>query len=277
MDEIYNQLKIHPERLILSDFKSIDINNVYIITPIHECCVTDYLGKITRYTDKIILDKIISIDGSYEIIEYNDIISFEQKMYYKKIQEKINISTKFDGIIVSNQFQFIDESLCDELIHYINNVKEYKINKWEEGNNVNCKTISIKNDEHTNNFDNKIYNIIGKFINYMYSNYEVISKGDSGYCLRKIFGSTKYHIDNLFNNNNNNEPISVYEIRNVSIIIALNGDYEGGQFYFPSQDRIIKLKKGQLLAFPPYWTHPHTVLAPLNGTYRYTINTWLYQ
>jgi hypothetical protein len=44
MDEIYNELNIHPERLTLSIFESIDINNVYIITPIHKCYVTDYLG-----------------------------------------------------------------------------------------------------------------------------------------------------------------------------------------------------------------------------------------
>jgi hypothetical protein len=275
MDEIYNTLKIHPERLTLSTFELIDINNVYIITPINECCITDYLGEKTIYTNKIILDKIISIDGSYEIIEYKDSISFEQKMYYTELQEKINNPNKFDGIIVSKQFEFIDESLCDELIDYINNVKEFEIKKWGETNNVNCKFIHIKNDEYTNMFDIKLYNIISNFINYMYNNYQVNSKGDSGYCLRKIFGPTKLHFDNIFKNNE--QPISLYELRNLSVIIALNDDYEGGQFYFPSQDRVIKLKKGQLIAFPPYWTHPHKVFAPLNGTYRYTINTWLYQ
>ncbi len=39
-----NQLNIHPERLTLSTFESININNVYIITPISEYCITDYLG-----------------------------------------------------------------------------------------------------------------------------------------------------------------------------------------------------------------------------------------
>ena len=83
MDDIYTTLKIHPERLSLSEFISVDINNVYIITPIHECCVTNYLGEKTTYICKVILDKSVSIDGSYEILEYKDIISFEQKMYYK--------------------------------------------------------------------------------------------------------------------------------------------------------------------------------------------------
>ena len=63
----------------------------------------------------------------------------------------------------------------------------------------------------------------------------------------------------------------------MSIIIALNDDYEGGEFYFPKQDFRVKLKKGDILCFPPYYTHPHMVEAPLNRTYRYTINTWLYE
>lgn len=277
MDEIYNILKIHPERLTLSIFESIDINNVYIITPISECYITDYLGEKTRYTTKIILDKIVSIDGSYEIIEYKDIISFEQKMYYKEIQQKINNPNKFDGIIVSKQFEFIDESLCDELRDYINNVKKFQIDKWQEENNVNCKCIYIKDIHDIHNFDNKIFIVIGKFVQYIYNKYNIESKGDCGYCLRKIYGPTRQHTDGLFDYTNKDEPISLYKIRNLSIIIALNDDYEGGQFYFPSQDRVIKLKKGQLIAFPPYWTHPHTVFAPLNGTYRYTINSWLYQ
>ena len=63
----------------------------------------------------------------------------------------------------------------------------------------------------------------------------------------------------------------------MSIIICLNDDYEDGEFYFPIQDFRIKLKKGQIIAFPPYWTHQHMVSTPTNNTYRYTINTWLYE
>jgi hypothetical protein len=243
MDEIYNELKIHPERLTLSTFESI------IITPINECYITDYLGEKTIYTTKVILDKIVSIDGSYEIIEYKDIISFEQKIYYKEIQKKINNPNKFDGIIVSKQFEFIDESLCDELIDYINNIKKFHIEKWQESNNVNCKFINIQDIQDIqdiNNFDNKLFNVIGKFIQYMFNKYNVISKGDSGYCLRKIYGPTRQHADGIFDYTNRDEPISIYKIRNLSIIIALNDDYEGGQFYFPSQDRVIKLKKVNL-------------------------------
>ena len=61
----------------------------------------------------------------------------------------------------------------------------------------------------------------------------------------------------------------------MAVIIALNGDYDGGQFYFPNQDVTIKLKKGQIITFPPFWTHPHATKTLENNTFRYTINTWL--
>ena len=63
-------------------------------------------------------------------------------------------------------------------------------------------------------------------------------------------------------------------VRNASMIFALNDDYDGGEFHFPCQDIHIRMKKGSVIIFPPYWTHPHEVSCIRNGTYRYTINTW---
>ena len=62
----------------------------------------------------------------------------------------------------------------------------------------------------------------------------------------------------------------------MSVIFCLNSNYQDGEFYFPKQNFKIKLKKGDILCFP-YYTHPHMVTSPTNNTYRYTINTWLYQ
>ena len=87
---------------------------------------------------------------------------------------------------------------------------------------------------------------------------------------RKLTGRTKLHTDNIFIDTDKNN----LHTRAMSVIIALN-DYEGGEFYFPIQKKTIKLKKGQAITFPPYWTHPHEVSEPQNGTVRYTINTWL--
>ena len=78
---------------------------------------------------------------------------------------------------------------------------------------------------------------------------------------------------------NNKTYVPIDKVRTLSTILILNDDYEGCFFEFPSQNISLSLKKGQLISFPPYWTtHPHKVTEPLNflDSYRYTINTWLY-
>jgi hypothetical protein len=131
-----------------------------------------------------------------------------------------------------------------------------------------CKRTSIK---FADLIDNEIYKIVTNVITKVIDINSFIHSisGDSGYQLRKIHGPTRRHIDDIF---------SAYEsksIRKLSLIIALNEDYDGGEFHFPEQSLKIKLKKGQALLFPPYWTHPHQTNELLNNTFRYTINTWL--
>jgi predicted 2-oxoglutarate/Fe(II)-dependent dioxygenase YbiX len=122
--------------------------------------------------------------------------------------------------------------------------------------------------------DKKLYKIIGDICKKLFIDFGIKCQGDSGYCLRKIYGETRIHSDNIFSDNTNKD---INKIRNMSLIINLNDNYEGGEFYFPIQNYKIKLKKGDIILFPPYWTHPHMVYSPINNTYRYTINTWLFQ
>ena len=84
---------------------------------------------------------------------------------------------------------------------------------------------------------------------------------------RKIHGASKFHADGGFC------PVTMKD-RLFSVIVALNGDYEGGEFEFPQQNIKVKLEAGEALIFPPYWTHPHRT-NELNVPFRYTINTWL--
>jgi hypothetical protein len=101
--------------------------------------------------------------------------------------------------------------------------------------------------------------------------------------LRKIFGETRLHTDGILQiydsnisyvNKSKRYNDSKNLVRNLSMVSALNDDYENGVFNFPNQDIKIKLKKGSVILFPPYWSHPHEVSEPTNNTYRYTMNTW---
>ena len=275
MDEIYKVLQIHPERLALTQSAEININHVYIITPTTSCTITNHLNEVSEHTERVIVDKIIKVEGSYELAEYSDIMTYLQKMYRKEIQNKIDNPVLQDGIILTEPFEFISESLCDELIHHINTATNTDVEQWKPSNNVNCKFIKLTAQSHPH-LDHELFKVINQFIQFLNYKHGIQSKGDSGYCLRKIYGPTRLHSDGILSESEG-PLVSTLKIRNVSIIIALNGDYDEGEFYFPSQHKVIKLKKGQLIAFPPYWTHPHTVFAPANGTYRYTINTWLFQ
>ena len=132
--------------------------------------------------------------------------------------------------------------------------------------------------EHVDNISNKI-KIITNIMSQI--NDKIVLDYNSGYNLRKIYGQTKNHKDGILNvqksgvtfiNEEIEEPYKM--IRNASLVFALNDDYDGGIFNFTMQNITLKMKKGSVIIFPPYWTHPHEVSSVEAGTFRYTINTW---
>jgi hypothetical protein len=131
---------------------------------------------------------------------------------------------------------------------------------------------SNKIDSHGLVIDNFIFKSIGKILKEMI-NIRPQFKGvkDSGYTLRRIFGCTKAHADGIHSKTENMQ----HHVRCLSLIIVLNDDYDGGIFNFPNQGLKLKVKKGEAIMFPPYWTHPHSVTSVGEGQARYTINTWI--
>ena len=53
--------------------------------------------------------------------------------------------------------------------------------------------------------------------------------------------------------------------RDFSSIVYLNDDYEGGELYFTAQDRVLKPKRGMLVAFSAGYHHEHGVLKVTQG------------
>lgn len=170
----------------------------------------------------------------------------------------------------------INTESCNELIKIINEEATRKDN-WSSNNNVECYPLSvaeIKDEEVRKRMDDMIFKIINPLCKIFQNEFGIPCSSDGGYTLRKIVGETRMHADGVSNDSN----VNLYNknnIRQMSVIIALNDDYDDGEFVFTEQCVRIKLKKGQLIAFPPYWTHPHKVETPMNDTVRYTINTWL--
>lgn len=182
---------------------------------------------------------------------------------------------KFDGIMLFDNV--IEPELAQKLIDYLDSVESPLQERHGESTNVICDWVDISTEENAKEMDQQLFKVFGNIINQTYQKHGIVSKSDTGYCLRKIYGETRRHSDGVqgYGHKSNLKSISTDSLRNMSVIIALNDDYEDGVFNFPYQSKKLRLKKYQAVAFPPYWTHPHEVSAPKEGTYRYTINTWL--
>jgi len=167
----------------------------------------------------------------------------------------------------------VSDDFCQTLKTIIDNTRGiYEI--YKPASNVRAKSITkaqFENKIFATMIDKEIYDVVNNIIEQILTinKYLTPINGDSGYKLRKIHGATREHIDGTIC------PNDTSGIRKMSLIIALNDDYEGGEFYFPQHDIKVKLKKRQAILFPPYWTHPHGTNELLNNTFRYTINTWL--
>jgi len=184
-----------------------------------------------------------------------------------KTEDIVDILPK-NGIFVFNNF--ISEQTCDKLVSDIN-----KRTLHEEINlnpNTNVKALRLGVREELNLPAHEyVMKKIKDFGRIMSEKYAIANTLFTEIQYRKIYGPTKIHSDaSGVENNAYNQSI----VRTLSVIIALNDDYEGGELVFPLQNYEIKLKKGQLIAFPPYWTHPHYTNNLQNGTFRYTINFW---
>ncbi len=170
---------------------------------------------------------------------------------------------------------------CNEIIRFIKNnthlLQFIDVNK-EKKNNVECSFILINDNK-----ENKYLSLLNDFIKCKITDIiKLLLKinvsfptniYDNGYIIRQIYGETVLHIDSIFDDN----ITGTEHPRLLSIIINLNDDYDGGEFYFPKQQVRVNLKAGEIICFPPYWTHPHEVSSVFFGQYRYTINTWLLQ
>jgi len=167
----------------------------------------------------------------------------------------------------------------DTLRNFIENGPRIQEGKLELGDgkdwpqNVSATFFSlaqVNDKEQYNIIKNCLYKI-SKYMKDM-TGLEAYYPTDGCVRLRKIYDATKIHCDGIAHNPSN--PCFENNVRVFSSIIALNSDYEGGELCFPKQDVKIKLEAGDAIIFPPYRTHLHYTNT-LNGTFRYTINTWL--
>jgi len=224
-------------------------SHVYIIEDILE---NSFCDKLRELIDTLPLNKIGFCKGNNvecNITHIDELLKTNDELYYK-------FST--------------DSHKYKEILDKINLKKPFYTNKL---NGITNNMINQYNSD-INDIMLKIKNIMRNINN------RVMFDHNSGYILRKIYGETRLHIDALsqvYDNVNfikENKNGDYKMIRNSSMVFTLNDDYEGGMFNFPYYDITVKLKKGSVIIFPPFWTHEHQVYKVENNTYRYTLSTW---
>ena len=200
-----------------------------------------------------------------------------------QLQNQLVIEERGELGLGSNIFTVADvftDAQCDEIVEYV----QKKSTLWEErdvsydsGNNVKCKFLTLKDlikngIPGAKEIDDLIFKRLGAVLT-AFRAFRPDFKGvhDDGYTLRRIHGGTKRHIDGVHSKTGGSTKF----VRALTFIAVLNDDYDGGIFNFPNQNLKFKVKKGQMVLFPPYWTHPHSVSSVGEGQARYTINTWI--
>ena len=192
--------------------------------------------------------------------------------------------SKITGRRLANGIWLIDDlfsdSLCAELRGYLDENGDLYSERWGQAQNVQCEYINltdIRNQETRERLDGGVFKQVGRALTWVRGEAGAGAglASDTGYCLRRIWGETRRHSDGVMGYGGpKGDQVPVSSIRSMSMIVSLNSDYDEGQIRFPEQDVELRLEQGSALLFPPYWTHPHQVAAPVNGS-RYTINTWI--
>lgn len=105
---------------------------------------------------------------------------------------------------------------------------------------------------------------------------EILSDYCSMFPYAEVSRDTGYDVLRYTRDGHYKEHIDSYgdDQRVVSCSVALNDDYEGGEFAFFGKEQMYPLQKGDALIFPSNFLYPHQILPVTEGT-RYSIVTWL--
>ena len=166
--------------------------------------------------------------------------------------------------IINNMF---DTNFCNYLVNEIEINKTRKMTKTNY-NNVECYKADFNNKEVEARLTT-----IAKILSELK---QIPITGFTEPEYRKVYGKTHLHADGACVDTiaDPNTMCKIKQVRSLTFVCALNDGFEGGVHKFPELDFEIKLGKGCLIAFPPYWTHKHLVTSVENNTFRYTISCW---
>ena len=127
------------------------------------------------------------------------------------------------------------------------------------------QNIIQKNPEVRQRIDTGVFEVMRKAVSLYaekFKNIDVVRDTGYDFLVYKEGQHYSQHIDS-----------SPARPRILSCSIALNDDYEGGEFAFFDRSEVYNLKQGSVLMFPSNFMYPHEVMPVTKGT-RYAIVSW---
>jgi len=175
---------------------------------------------------------------------------------------------------------FLDKDFCKEV------VEELQSNNWQKHAFYRAATqdsisydddlsVSYSNSVNGELINKKIWSAIEQYVIKDFSFIHKWNNGWNGYSqvrFNKYETGTKMalhcdHIHSMFDGNRKGIPI-------LSVLGALNDDYEGGELWMWESEKI-ELKAGSIMIFPSNFMYPHRVDTVTKGTrYSYVSWTW---
>jgi predicted 2-oxoglutarate/Fe(II)-dependent dioxygenase YbiX len=164
----------------------------------------------------------------------------------------------------------LDLDICKNIIEKVDYSQFERARVQEKNEAVINKNRNCYIKRLDNEFDQKVFESIGKVLQLYEKDFPAFYYGsdgiDTGYDHLLYKGEEKgeyvTHIDHM-----NAEP------RLISISILLNDEFDGGDFSF-FDGYVVKNKVGGALVFPSNFMFPHGVLPVSNGD-RHAIVTWV--
>jgi hypothetical protein len=189
---------------------------------------------------------------------------------YRSVEKTLPVKSK-PYHIIENMFNDEELDLVKSLVpetalvyskHIINNTDDLEMNYINSSKRDDTKMpvpqLSLALPRFKQ-IDNLVTNKILEH-NDLYWNLQITGKIDTKYCVYREGHSAGWHIDGPFGINGFVPETTLW--RKLSVSIALNDDYEGGELDLVVSSirpentvHSIKLGKGSAIVFPPYLTH----------------------
>ena len=165
------------------------------------------------------------------------------------------------------QPDFIDTSLCDEIINRSKDSEGFQSGTIGKDNDIESKVrdVDLVNIARWPDIDQALYKVYGNAIPEYANKFPYIGiRSDEAYTLLR-YGPRHHYIQHV--------DCFSEKPRQVTAILGLNDGYTGGEFWFWDGAWRQRIEKGALLMFPASFQYPHGVRPIESGT-RYSVITW---